>query len=145
MSGVRSTSVWKAYSVATGYLADVAALSASAALFGNVSATAAGIFIAAGIIELAALVSNRLVGGIGHRLRAAATPEEEATAALAGLAIFAFTAVLMFADVAVADWLLPSFDISGFPAYVGTVALVFVASFAVYSPLYVTRRLRQVV
>jgi hypothetical protein len=51
----------------------------------------------------------------------------------------------MFADVAVADWLLPNFDISGFFAYVGTVALVFAASFAVYSPLYVARKVRHVV
>ena len=35
---VGSSSVWKAYSIATGYVADVAALSVSAALLGNVSA-----------------------------------------------------------------------------------------------------------
>jgi hypothetical protein len=95
--------VWKVYSLATGYVGDVAALSASAAFLGNVSATAAGIVIAAGTVELAGLVSNRLIERIADRSRAAATPEEESTAALAGLATFAFTAVLMVADVAVAD------------------------------------------
>ena len=74
---------------------------------------------------------------------AAATPEEQAAATSAWLATFAFGIVLLFADVAVADWLLPNFDISGFFAYVGTVALVIAASFAVYSPLYVARRVRR--
>jgi hypothetical protein len=61
------------------------------------------------------------------------------------LATVAFTAVLAVADVAVADSLLLNFDISGFLAYVGTVARVFAANFVVYSPLYVARRFGQLV
>jgi hypothetical protein len=42
----------------------------------------------------------------------------------------------------VADVAVPSFDIGTFRAYVGTVALVWAATVAIYLPLYLVRRRR---
>lgn len=49
--------LWKAYSLATGFAADVAALAVSAAVSDEVSAILGGIFVTAAILELAPFVA----------------------------------------------------------------------------------------
>ena len=135
--------LWKAYSLATGFVANIAALTVSAALSESVSATAAGILVAAAILELVPWGSDLLLKRSVARMRSAATPEEHGEAALTGLMIVVFDGVWIVAGVAVADWREPNFDISGLRAYVGTVALVYAANFAIYLPLYLVRKWRQ--
>lgn len=140
----RPDTLWKAYSLATGFVADVAALALSAAVSDEVSATVGGILITAAILELAPLGSDLLLKRSLVRLNAASTPEEEGSSVLTALAALAFGTAWIVAGVAVADWLVPRFNIASFRAYVGTVALVCAASAVIYLPLFLIRRRRAV-
>jgi hypothetical protein len=132
----RTDAAWTAYSLATGFVADVAALALSAAVSEDVSATIAGVVIAAAILELAPLGSDLVLKRSIARMHEASAPEERGANALAALAALAFGTAWIVAGVAVADWLLPNFDIAGFWPYVGTVALVGAATVAIYLPLH---------
>jgi hypothetical protein len=134
--------LWKAYSLATGFVADVAALAVSADVSEEVSATVGGIVITAAILELAPLGADLLLKRSIAQMGAASTPEEQGTNTLTALAALAFGAAWIVVGVAVADWLVPNFDIASFRAYVGTVALVWAATVAIYLPLYLIRRRR---
>ena len=70
--------------------------------------------------------------------------EERGSNALAALAALVFGAAWIVVGVAVADWLVPSFDIASFRAYVGTVALVWAATVVIYLPLYLFGKWREV-
>ena len=140
---LRSKALWKAYSLATGFVANVAALTVSAAMSESVSATAAGILVGAAILELVPWGSDLLFKRSVARMRSAATPEEHGEAALTGLMIVVFDGVWIVAGVAVADWLTPSFNLSGFWPYVGTVAAVGAANGAIALPLFLAGRWRR--
>jgi hypothetical protein len=108
-----------------------------------VSATVGGIIIAASILELVPLGPDRIYRRSRAGMRAASSPEERGAHALIGLAAVAFGGVWVVAGVAAADFLLPNFDVSGLRAYIGTIALVFAANWAIALPLILVRKWRR--
>jgi len=135
---------WEVYSTATGFLADVVALAVSAAISEEVTVTLRAALVAAAILEAGYIGVIASLKWSTAGIRASSTPDEVPDSRLVtGLAALVFGACWIVAGVAVAAWLVPGFDISGFWGYIGTVVLVGGASWAVYSPLALLRKLRR--
>lgn len=134
--------MWKGYSLATGFFADVAALTVSAVVSDRVTATARGVVTAAAILELGPFGSNLVLNRSARRVRVATTSQERGANILAGLAAVAFGGAWLIVGVAIADWLTPGFNIDGVWAYIGTLAAVAAATGIVYMPIYLVRKWR---
>ena len=123
--------------------ADAVALGIAAAVSPHVHATTHGIVIASLVLEAPSFVFSEAFSFFGSRMKAATSEDSEGGYAVLSLASMAVGTLWVVVGLAFADRATTRFDIAGFWPYVGTLALLFAANFAVYLPLRLGRAIAQ--